>query len=44
MTGLDWRYYDKPEDITKLISWLNPWGKRESLLRKELSLVKSHYI
>lgn len=44
MTGLDWRYYDKPEDITKLISWLNPWGKRESLLRKELSLVKEAII
>ncbi|KAG5419805.1 hypothetical protein I9W82_001685 [Candida metapsilosis] len=35
-----WRYYDDPEEINKLMSWLNPWGKRESSLRKELYLVK----
>ncbi|KAI5952199.1 hypothetical protein CANMA_005075 [Candida margitis] len=35
-----WRYYDEPEDVNKLTSWLNPWGKRESALRKELILVK----
>lgn len=40
MNGSSWRYYDNPDDITKLISWLNPWGKRESILRKELSNAK----
>lgn len=34
--GSFWRYYDKPEDINKIIGWLNPWGKRESNLRKEM--------
>ncbi|KAL6454180.1 ITC1 Imitation switch two complex protein 1 [Candida maltosa Xu316] len=40
LTGQTWRYYDNPDDITKLLSWLNPWGKRESILRKELTIVK----
>lgn len=40
LNSSSWRYYDEPEDINKLMSWLNPWGKRESALRKELSLVK----
>ncbi|RCK57742.1 Imitation switch two complex protein 1 [Candida viswanathii] len=44
MNGTSWRYYDKPEDITKLISWLNPWGKRESVLRKELTNAKEAII
>ncbi|KAG7663885.1 uncharacterized protein J8A68_002573 [[Candida] subhashii] len=44
MNGSDWRYYDHPEDITKLITWLNPWGKRESNLRKELGVVKDSII
>lgn len=38
--GKYWRYYDKPEEINELLNWLNPWGKRESQLRKELSAVK----
>ncbi|KAI5964437.1 hypothetical protein KGF57_000929 [Candida theae] len=40
LNSSSWRYYDEPEDINKLMSWLNPWGKRESALRKELFLVK----
>lgn len=40
INGSSWRYYDLSEDITKLMTWLNPWGKRESNLRKELGMVK----
>ncbi|KAK6466076.1 hypothetical protein DFJ63DRAFT_302555 [Scheffersomyces coipomensis] len=40
INGSNWRFYDKPDQISKLISWLNPWGKRESQLKKELALVK----
>lgn len=32
----DWGYYDTKEDIQALIAWLNPFGKRESALRKEI--------
>lgn len=35
-----WRYYDDPQQIEKLITWVNPWGIRESNLRKELLRVK----
>lgn len=38
--GNDWRYYDDEASIDKLISWLNPWGVRESGLKKELVRVK----
>lgn len=38
--GSSWSFYDKPEDINKLLQWLNPWGKRESVLRKEIINVK----
>ncbi|KAK6458169.1 uncharacterized protein RJT20DRAFT_126114 [Scheffersomyces xylosifermentans] len=44
INGSNWRFYDKPEQITKLISWLNPWGKREAQLRKELFSVKDAII
>ncbi|CAK7894789.1 imitation switch two complex protein 1 [[Candida] anglica] len=40
LDGSDWRFYDKREDIQKIIDWLNPWGIRESVLRKELLAVK----
>ncbi|KAG7194095.1 uncharacterized protein KQ657_004803 [Scheffersomyces spartinae] len=40
LNGSCWKFYDKPEEITQLIQWLNPWGKRESQLRKELLIVK----
>ncbi|ONH67848.1 Imitation switch two complex protein 1 [Cyberlindnera fabianii] len=39
-TALDWRYYDKVDEIERLIKWLDPWGKRESKLIKELNAVK----
>lgn len=42
--GNYWRYYDEPEQINELLRWLNPWGKRESQLRKELSAVKDAII
>lgn len=38
--GICWRYYDNVEDVNRLIEWLNPWGRRESLLRKELQFVR----
>ncbi|RLV96564.1 Imitation switch two complex protein 1 [Spathaspora sp. JA1] len=40
INGTNWRYYDHPEEIVKLLAWLNPWGKRETALRKELTLIK----
>lgn len=40
LSGCDWRYYDNVSQIEQLIEWLNPWGLRESLLRKELVGVK----
>uniref|UniRef100_A0A0L0P7U2 Imitation switch two complex 1 n=1 Tax=Candidozyma auris TaxID=498019 RepID=A0A0L0P7U2_CANAR len=39
-TGDDWRFYDDASSIEKLIGWLNPWGVRESNLKKELIRVK----
>ncbi|ODV89401.1 hypothetical protein CANCADRAFT_40871, partial [Tortispora caseinolytica NRRL Y-17796] len=36
-TPLEWGYYDKVSQIKELIQWLNPWGKRESKLRRELT-------
>lgn len=42
--GSNWGYYDKPEEINKLIQWLNPWGKRESLLRKEIINIKDSLV
>lgn len=39
-SGSQWRYFDKPEDVDSLIKWLNPWGKRESGLRKEFLRVR----
>lgn len=42
--GTSWRYYDSPDEINKLIEWLNPWGKRESQLRKELINAKDAII
>lgn len=44
VSGDQWRFYDKPEQIDLLIKWLNPWGKRESQLRKELLRVKEGLI
>lgn len=40
VSGTQWRYFDQTEDIERLVKWLNPWGKRESQLRKEVIRVK----
>ncbi|RAR08138.1 glycosyltransferase family 57 protein [Stemphylium lycopersici] len=32
----EWAYYDDPEDIDKLLAWLDERGLRERVLRKEL--------
>jgi hypothetical protein len=40
VNGSNWTYLDTPEEINKLLQWLNPWGKRESGLRKELLNIK----
>lgn len=40
ISGEQWMYFDKPEELDDLLKWLNPWGKRESVLRKELLRVK----
>ncbi|KAF1941901.1 hypothetical protein EJ02DRAFT_444453 [Clathrospora elynae] len=32
----EWAYYDDPEDIDKLLMWLDERGSREKVLRKEL--------
>lgn len=42
--GSNWGFYDKPEEINKLLQWLNPWGKRESLLRKEIINIKDSVV
>lgn len=34
-----WRYFDKYEDVDKVLKWLNPYGIRESQLKKELTNV-----
>lgn len=39
-TGKEWRFYDTNDEVNDLLKWLNPWGKRESLLRKEMLRVK----
>ncbi|KAF2086511.1 hypothetical protein K490DRAFT_57804 [Saccharata proteae CBS 121410] len=35
-SSLQWGYYDDPEDVQKLIEWLDSRGAREVRLRKEL--------
>ncbi|KAF1833532.1 hypothetical protein BDW02DRAFT_599008 [Decorospora gaudefroyi] len=32
----EWAYYDDPEDVDKLLVWLDERGNRERILRKEL--------
>ncbi|KAM9912926.1 hypothetical protein OXX69_002085 [Metschnikowia pulcherrima] len=39
-SGTQWRYFDRVEDVESLAKWFNPWGKRESVLRKEFLRVK----
>jgi hypothetical protein len=40
VTSTDWAYYDDPEDIDKLMAWLDERGVREKALRKELVLFR----
>lgn len=40
LTGENWGYFDTTDAVDGLVKWLNPWGKRESGLRKELLRVK----
>lgn len=40
VSGDQWMYFDRVLDLEELIRWLNPWGKREFLLRKELLRVQ----
>ncbi|KAL6150480.1 glycosyl transferase [Exserohilum turcicum] len=35
-TSTEWGYYDDPDDIDKLLAWLDERGLRERTLRKEL--------
>ncbi|KAI1545189.1 hypothetical protein PtrSN001C_003270 [Pyrenophora tritici-repentis] len=35
-SATEWGYYDDPEDIDKLLAWLDERGLRERILRKEL--------
>lgn len=40
LNGNCWRYYDDPHTIEQLIERLNPWGIRESQLKKEMLNLK----
>lgn len=40
VSGSQWMCFEHTEDLEQLIKWLNPWGKRESVLRKELVRIK----
>lgn len=40
-TARDWGYYDDPEDVDKLIAWLDTRGVRELKLSKELKLQRN---
>jgi hypothetical protein len=39
-TSTEWAYYDDPEDIDKLLAWLDERGVRERALRKELQVFR----
>jgi hypothetical protein len=36
----EWAYYDDPEDVDKLLAWLDERGVRERALRKELQVFR----
>lgn len=40
LSSSDWRYYDSCQQVEALIRSLNPWGRREAELRKELVNLK----
>ncbi|KAF2751147.1 glycosyltransferase family 57 protein [Sporormia fimetaria CBS 119925] len=39
-SSTDWGYYDDPEDLDKLLAWLDDRGLREKALKKELQLFR----
>lgn len=39
-SSTQWGYYDDPEDLDKILAWLDDRGVREKALRKELLLFK----
>lgn len=43
-TAQDWGYYDEPEELDKLIAWLDVKGVREVKLRKQLLLYQPHIV
>lgn len=40
----EWAYYDDPEDIDKLLAWLDERGVREKALRKELQAFREKIV
>lgn len=44
LNGSNWRYFDQKEDIEAIIRWLNPYGTRESQLKKSLIATKDAII
>lgn len=44
LNGNNWRYFDQKEDIEAIIRWLNPYGTRESQLKKSLIATKDAII
>jgi hypothetical protein len=43
-TSSEWGYYDDPEDIDKLLAWLDERGHRERVLRKELQAFRDRIV
>jgi hypothetical protein len=43
-TSTEWGYYDDPEDIDKLLAWLDERGHRERILRKELQAYRDRIV
>lgn len=40
----EWGYYDDPEDLEAFLKWLNPYGRRELRLSREIMLLKTQII
>lgn len=40
----EWAYYDDPEDVDKLLAWLDERGIREKALRKELQVFRDKIV
>jgi Williams-Beuren syndrome DDT (WSD), D-TOX E motif len=43
-TGIHWGYYDEPEDVDKLLGYLDNRGNREVKLKKEIMLYRDHIV